>query len=128
MTFFADRFKQKTYRSMSERESMGKNIMEQQDYGKNFDRSSKKSSDADTNFFMPDRVNGLAHLLGAPKTKIRVGPVNWISGHLREMHDFSHENRALPQRTGKAHRQSKKGETRRLCDKGIGRVLKNVRI
>jgi hypothetical protein len=54
---------------MSERESMGKNIMEQQDYGKNFDRSSKKSSDADTNFFMPDRVNGLAHLLGAPKTK-----------------------------------------------------------
>ena len=93
--------------------------MEQQDYGKNFDRSSKKSSDADTNFFMLDRVNGLAHLLGAPKTKRKDGPVNWISGHLREMHDFSMKTAPFPRRTGKASRQSKKGETRRLCVKAL---------
>ena len=96
MTFFADRFKQKTYRSMSERERMGKNIMEQQEYGKNFDRSSKKSSDADTNFFMLYRVNGLAHFLGAPKTKRKDGPVNWITGNLSEMHDYSMKTAAFP--------------------------------
>ena len=93
--------------------------MEQQDYGKNFDRSSKKSSDADTNFFMLYRVNGLAHFLGAPKTKRKDGPVNWITGNLSEMHDFSMKTAPFPRRTGKARRQSKKGETRRLCVKAL---------